>query len=117
VYVGVCPTTLAAPQAASAVIDRKRYFFKPSKETVAAFLAFDPSHSIRISLTPLLSLAVADRLLVRPGVPVQNHYSFKGEGVRAATPLSLGDANRPVEGYIEHHNNVSLNSAAGYITP
>jgi hypothetical protein len=29
----------------------------------------------------------------------------------------LDDARRLVEGYVEHYNNVRLNSAIGYITP
>jgi putative transposase len=33
------------------------------------------------------------------------------------TPLSLEDARRLVEGYVEHYNNTRLNSAIGYITP
>jgi putative transposase len=36
---------------------------------------------------------------------------------RPGTPLSLDDARRLVEGYVEHYNNVRLNSAVGYITP
>jgi hypothetical protein len=35
----------------------------------------------------------------------------------AGTPLSLDDAWRLVQGYVEHYNNVRLNSATGYITP
>jgi len=31
--------------------------------------------------------------------------------------LSLDDARRLVKGYVEHYNNVRLNSAIGYITP
>jgi single-strand DNA-binding protein len=31
--------------------------------------------------------------------------------------LSLDDAWRLVEGYVDHYNNVRLNSATGYITP
>jgi len=31
--------------------------------------------------------------------------------------LSLDDARRLVQGYVEHYNNVPLNSAIGYITP
>jgi hypothetical protein len=42
---------------------------------------------------------------------------LKGECIRPGTPLSLEDARRPVEGYVEHYNNVRLNSAIGYITP
>ena len=40
-----------------------------------------------------------------------------GECIRPGTPLSLGDARRLVKGYVEHYNNVRLNSAIGYITP
>jgi len=31
--------------------------------------------------------------------------------------LSLDDARRLVSGYVDHYNNVRLNSATGYITP
>ena len=41
------------------------------------------------------------------------HKSLKGECIRPGTPLSLEDARRLVEGYVEHR----LNSAVGYITP
>ncbi|MBN8730426.1 MAG: transposase [Acidobacteria bacterium] len=45
------------------------------------------------------------------------HKSLKGECIRPGTPLSLEDARRLVPGYVEHDNNVRLNSAIGYITP
>jgi transposase InsO family protein len=45
------------------------------------------------------------------------HKSLKGECIRPGTPLSLEDARRLVEGYVEHYNNVRLSSAVGYITP
>jgi len=45
------------------------------------------------------------------------HKSLKGECIRPGTPLSLEDARRLVQGYVEHYNNVRLNSAIGYITP
>jgi len=45
------------------------------------------------------------------------HKSLKGECIRPGTPLSLDDARRLVQGYVEHYNNVRLNSAIGYITP
>jgi len=41
----------------------------------------------------------------------------QGECIRPGTPLSLEDARRLVKGYVEHYNNVRLNSAIGYITP
>ena len=45
------------------------------------------------------------------------HKSLKGECIRPGIPLSLEDARRLVQGYVEHCNNVRLNSAIGYITP
>ena len=45
------------------------------------------------------------------------HKSLKGECIRPGTPLSLNDARRLVERYVEHYNDVRLNSAIGYITP
>jgi len=38
---------------------------------------------------------------------------LKGECIRPGTRLSLEDARRLVEGYVEHRNNVRLNSAIG----
>ena len=43
--------------------------------------------------------------------------SLKSECIRPGTPLSLDDARRLVEGYVDHFSNVRLNSATGYITP
>jgi len=45
------------------------------------------------------------------------HKSLKGECIRPGTPLSLDDVRCLVEGYVDHDNNVRLNSAVGYITP
>ena len=47
----------------------------------------------------------------------RSHKSLKGECIRPGTPLSLEDARRLVEGYVEHYNTVRLNSAIDYITP
>lgn len=45
------------------------------------------------------------------------HKSREAECIRPGTPRSLEDARRLVEGYVEHYNNVRLNSGIGYITP
>jgi hypothetical protein len=45
------------------------------------------------------------------------HKSLKGECIRPGTPPSLEDARRRVKGYVEHYNDIHLNSAVGYITP
>ena len=45
------------------------------------------------------------------------HKSLKSESIRPGTPLSLDDARRLLNGYIEHCNNIRLNSAIGYVTP
>ena len=45
------------------------------------------------------------------------HGTIKRECIRPGTPLSLGDARRIVEGYVEHYNGVRLHSAIGFVTP
>jgi hypothetical protein len=45
------------------------------------------------------------------------HKSLKSECIRPGTPLSLDDARRLLNGYVEHSNNIRLNSAIGYVTP
>jgi len=45
------------------------------------------------------------------------HQSIKRECIRPGTPLSLEDAHRLIDGYVDHYNNVRLHSAIGYITP
>ena len=43
--------------------------------------------------------------------------NLKEECIRPGTRLSLEDARRLVDGYVEHYNDFRLNSAIGYITP
>jgi putative transposase len=45
------------------------------------------------------------------------HKTIKTECIRPGVPLSLDDARRIVEKYIEHYNTVRLHSAIGYVTP
>lgn len=45
------------------------------------------------------------------------HKSLKSECIRPGTPLSLEDARRLVQGYVQHYNHVRLHSAIGYVTP
>ena len=45
------------------------------------------------------------------------HKSLKGECIRPVTPLSLEDAKRLIEQYVDRYNYVRLHSAIGYVTP
>ena len=45
------------------------------------------------------------------------HKTIKNECIRPGVPLSLDDARRIVEKYIEHYNTVRLHSAIGYVAP
>lgn len=45
------------------------------------------------------------------------HSSLKRECIRVKTPISLEEARREVERYVEYYNNRRLHSAIGYITP
>src|SRR5947199_10119088 len=59
----------------------------------------------------------SDQRRTKNGKTERWHKSLKGECIRPGTPLSLDDARRLVEGYVEHYNDVRLNGAIGYITP
>jgi transposase InsO family protein len=45
------------------------------------------------------------------------HKSLKSECIRPLTPLSLEDARRLIQSYVDHYNTVRLHSAIGYVTP
>ena len=45
------------------------------------------------------------------------HGSVKQECIRPGTPLSVEDARRLVEKYVNHYNTQRLHSAIGYVTP
>jgi len=45
------------------------------------------------------------------------HKTIKTECIRPGVPLSLDDARRIVEKYIEHYKTVRLHSAIGYVAP
>lgn len=45
------------------------------------------------------------------------HRTIKGECLRLGSPLSLDEARRLVEQYVQHYNCVRLHSAIGYVTP
>ena len=45
------------------------------------------------------------------------HKSLKSECIRPGTPLSLEDAKRLIQPYVDRYNSVRLHSAVGYVTP
>src|SRR6202158_1180921 len=45
------------------------------------------------------------------------HKSLKRECIRPLTPLTLDDARRLIQSYVDHYNTVRLHSAIGYVTP
>ena len=45
------------------------------------------------------------------------HNSLKSECFRPGTPLSLEDAKRLIQQYVDRYNNIRLHSAIGYVTP
>jgi putative transposase len=45
------------------------------------------------------------------------HKSLKSECIRPGTPLSLEDAKRLIQQYVDGYNYVRLHSAIGYVTP
>jgi hypothetical protein len=49
--------------------------------------------------------------------PSTTYFPFAAKCIRPGTRLSLEDARRLVNGYVEQCNNVHRNSTIGYITP
>ena len=45
------------------------------------------------------------------------HKSLKSECIRPGTPLSLEDAKRLIQQYVDRYNNVRLHSTIGYVIP
>jgi hypothetical protein len=45
------------------------------------------------------------------------HKSLKAECLRPLTPLTLDDARRLIQSYVDHYNTVRLHNAVGYVTP
>ena len=64
-----------------------------------------------------------DHVRISPYYPQSNgkierwHQSLKRECIRPKCPLSLEDAIRIVDGFVEHYNTERLHSSIGYITP
>jgi transposase InsO family protein len=79
------------------------------------FIAKDFKEFIRIS--------GMDHVRISPYYPQSNgkierwHQSLKRECIRPKCPLSLEDARRIVDGFVEHYNTERLHSSIGYITP
>ena len=44
------------------------------------------------------------------------HKSLKRECIRTLTPLTLDDARRLIQLYVDHYNTMRLHSAIGYVT-
>ena len=47
----------------------------------------------------------------------RRNFTPERECIRPKCPLSLEDARRIVDGFVEHYNTERLHSAIGYITP
>jgi putative transposase len=45
------------------------------------------------------------------------HKSLKAECIRPLTPLTVSDARRLIQNYVDRYNTVRLHSAIGYVTP
>src|SRR5204862_7252875 len=45
------------------------------------------------------------------------HRTLKEQAIRPKTPLTLEDAHRVVDQFVDHYNTVRLHSALGYVTP
>ena len=79
------------------------------------FIARDFKEFIRIS--------GMTQVRTSPNYPQSNgklerwHKSLKSECIRPGTPLSLEDAKRLIQQYVDRYNYLRLHSAIGYVTP
>jgi len=102
------------------VLQRAREKYPEAKPRIISdngpqFLARDFKEFIRI--------AGMTHVRTSPYYPQSNgklerwHKSLKSECIRPGTPLSQQDAERLIQQYVDHYNNVRLHSAIGYVTP
>jgi len=102
------------------VLQRAREKYPEAKPRIISdngpqFLARDFKEFIRI--------AGMTHVRTSPYYPQSNgklerwHKSLKSECIRPGTPLSQQDAERLIQQYVDHYNQVRLHSAIGYVTP
>ena len=102
------------------VLQRAREKYPDAKPRIISdngpqFLARDFKEFIRI--------AGMTHVRTSPYYPQSNgklerwHKSLKSECIRPGTPLSLQDAERLIQQYVGHYNEVRLHSAISYVTP
>jgi transposase InsO family protein len=102
------------------VLQRAREKYPDAKPRIISdngpqFLARDFKEFIRI--------AGMTHVRTSPYYPQSNgklerwHKSLKSECIRPGTPLSQQDAERLIQQYVDHYNNVRLHSAIGFVTP
>lgn len=102
------------------VLQRAREKYPEAKPRIISdngpqFLARDFKEFIRI--------AGMTHVRTSPYYPQSNgklerwHKSLKSECIRPGTPLSQQDAERLIQQYVDHYNQVRLHSAIGYVRP
>jgi transposase InsO family protein len=105
---------------AEIVLQRAREKFPHARPRVisdqgSAFVARDFKEFIRLWHT--------SHILCSPHYPQSNgklerfHRTLKEQAIRPKTPLTLQDARRVANEFIDHYNDVRLHSAIGFITP
>jgi putative transposase len=102
------------------VIQRAREKFSGARPQIISdngpqFIAKDFKEFIRIcGMTHVRTLAYYPQ---SNGKLERWHRTIKSQCLRPGAPLSVEDARRLTQGFVEHYNNVRLHSAIGYITP
>jgi Integrase core domain len=102
------------------ILERAKEKYPEAKPRIVSdngpqFIARDFKEFIRIS--------GMTHVRTSPSYPQSNgklerwHESLKSECIRPRTPLSLQDAKRLIQQYVDRYNNVRLHNAIGYVTP
>ena len=105
---------------AEIVLQRAREAFPEAKPRI---ISDRGAQFVSREFREFVSFWEATHVLTSPCHPEANgklerfHKSLKSEAVRPKTPLCFGDAQRIIDQYIKHYNEVRLHSGIGYIAP
>ncbi len=86
-------------------------------------VVFERSAAARVDRLEFIRLSGMTHVRTSPFYPQSNgkierwHKSLKRECIRPLTLLTLDDARRLIQIYVDHYNTVRLHSAIGYVTP
>ncbi len=104
---------------------RKRSSVKEKSEAKPRIISDNGPQFIARDFKEFIRISGMTHVRTSPRYPQSNgngklerwHKSLKSECIRPGTPLSMEDAKRLIQQYVDRYNDVRLHSAIGYVTP